>query len=141
MDCIRKITIISLERPEKQDLNQEIQWFSNCFGMFNKRDKEKSCFRIFINLLKERDSLSSEQIARRSNLSRATVIHHLSKLINSGLVLEEGKKYFLRVNNLEELTREIEKDVSSTFKKLLEISREIDRDLEGDEIRDFLDKV
>lgn len=129
MTHFKRITIISSEKPKNQDLNQEIQWFSNCLGMFNERDKEKSCFRIFINLLKESKPLSSDQIANMSNLSRATVIHHISRLMDSGLVIVKGNRYSLRVNRLEKLTREIEKDILSTFKRLKEISKEIDEEL------------
>jgi len=131
MEYVKKIVIINSEKPKNSNLNEEIQWFSNCLGMFNKRDKEKSCFRIFVNLLKERNPLSSEQIAQRSHLTRATVIHHLSKLINSGIVVEKNKKYVLRDNNLENLIKKIEKDVLFTFKKLKEVSKGIDRELKN----------
>jgi predicted transcriptional regulator len=129
MDYFKEIRILNLKPVKKQPLNDEIQWFSNCLGMFNKRDKEKSCFRIFIHLLKEGGSLSSEQLAQRSNLSRATVIHHASRLMDSGLVIRKENLYVLRFNNLQDLTREIEKDVHSTFEKLREVSKKIDEEL------------
>ncbi|MEA3248552.1 MAG: winged helix-turn-helix transcriptional regulator [Nanoarchaeota archaeon] len=132
MEYVKEIRILNIKPSLKQPLNEEIQWFSNCLGMFNKRDKEKSCFRIFIHLLKERDYLSSEQLAERSNLSRATVIHHASRLIDSGLVMKKEEGYFLRFDSLEDLTKEIEKDVCSTFKKLREISKKIDEELRRD---------
>ncbi len=130
MNYVKRIIIINSEKPKDLNLNQEIQWFSNCLGMFNKRDKEKSLFRIFINLLKERQPLSSEQIAQLSNLSRATVIHHISRLRESGLVIEKDKRYALRINNLRDLTQSIEEDIISTFKNLKKISREIDKGLQ-----------
>jgi len=130
MEYLKEIRIINLKPIKKQPLNEEIQWFSNCLGMFNKRDKEKSCFRIFIHLLKEGGSLSSEQLAQKSNLSRATVIHHISRLMDSGLVTKKPSGYFLRFDSLEDLTKEIEKEVTSTFKRLREISRRIDEELE-----------
>ena len=130
MEYLREIRILNLKPSRGQALNEELQWFSNCLGMFNKRDKEKSCFRIFIHLLEEKGSLPSEQLAQRSNLSRATVIHHASRLIDSGLVTKKENCYLLRFNSLEDLTKEIEKDVSSTFKKLREISRKIDEGME-----------
>ena len=129
MRYFKEITIINSDALREHTLNEEIQWFSNCLGMFNKRDKEKSCFRIFINLLKEKDFLSSEKLAQRSNLSRATVIHHISKLMDSGLVVKEEKGYALKINNLEDLTNEIEKEVFSTFEKLRKISKKIDEEL------------
>lgn len=129
MVCIRKILIVNSKESKQENLNQKIQWFSKSLGMFNKRDKEKSCFRIFINLLKNKQPLSSEQIAKFSNLSRATVIHHLSKLTDYGLVVEKNKKYLLREKNFEGLTQKIEEDILSTFKKLKKISKEIDNQL------------
>lgn len=129
MNYLKKITIINIKKPKEQNLNQELQWFSNCLGMFNKRDKEKSCFRIFISFLNEKAPLSSDQIAQKTHLSRATVIHHISRLRNTGIIIEKEKRYFLRINKLEDLTKEIEKDVISTFRELKKISKKIDEEL------------
>lgn len=130
MDYFREITIINLNKLENNELNQDIQWISNCLGMFNKRDKEKSCFRIFINLLKEQNPISSDEIAERSNLSRGTVIHHISKLRDSGIVIKKDKGYTLKTRNFEELIEEIEKDVFNTMRKIKEVSKRIDERLE-----------
>jgi len=129
MGSFKEITIINSEISFDENLNEKLQSFSNCLGMFNKRDKEKSCFRIFVHLLKEKDSLSSEQLAKRSNLSRATIIHHLSKLIDSDLVIKKDKGYALRFNNLENLTNRIEENIFLTFKNLKKVSKEIDEKL------------
>jgi predicted transcriptional regulator len=136
MDYFREITIINLNKLENNELNQDIQWISNCLGMFNKRDKEKSCFRIFINLLKEENPISSDEIAEKSNLSRGTVIHHISKLRGSGIVIKKDKGYTLKTRNFEELIEEIEKDVFNTMKKIKEVSKQIDKRLE----EEFKDK-
>ena len=126
MEYLKEIRILNVDFSRGRALNEELQTFSNCLGMFNKRDKEKSCFRIFVHLLEEKGYLSSEQLAKRSNLSRATVIHHVSRLIDSGLVMKKERGYFLRFDSLENLTKEIEKDVRLTFKKLREMSKRID---------------
>ena len=130
MEYLKEIRILKVRPLKERPLNEELQEFSNCLGMFNKRDKEKSCFRIFIHLLEEKGYLSSDQLAKRSNLSRATVIHHVSRLIDSGIVMKKEQGYFLRFGSLEDLTREIEKDVCSTFRRLREISKKIDERLE-----------
>ncbi|MCK5450062.1 winged helix-turn-helix transcriptional regulator [Candidatus Pacearchaeota archaeon] len=130
MEYLKEIRILNVDFSRKRVLNEELQMFSHCLGMFNKRDKEKSCFRIFVHLLEEKGYLSSEQLAKRSNLSRATVIHHIGRLIDSGLVMKKEQGYFLRFDSLEDLTREIEKDVCSTFKRLRKISKRIDEGLD-----------
>src|SRR3989344_8984635 len=117
-----RITIMRIGR-NSDDINEEIQWFSKSIGMFNERDKEKSCYRIFIQLLesaKNHRALTSDQIALRSNLSRGTVIHHINKLMDAGLVINEKNRYMLRVNNLQRLVDEIEDDIDKVLSDLRE---------------------
>ncbi len=126
------IKIIKLKKPSQKDVNSDIQWFSESLGLFGKRDKEKSCFRVFIELLKatrQRKALSSDELAFRSNLSRATVVHHLNKLIKAGIVLSAQNRYFLRVDNLETLVEEIKKDINRVFIDLEDMAKEIDDEL------------
>ena len=63
------------------------------------------------------------------SLSRGTVIHHLHKLLDSGIVVPASKGYILRVNNLQELVDEVEKDTIRTISDLKKMAREIDEGL------------
>ena len=127
-----KITVIKIRKPAEKDVNKDLQWFSQSLGLFGERDKEKSCFRLFLELIKaarRRKTLSSDELAVRANLSRATVIHHLNKLQESGLVITHNNKYLLRVDNLENLVSEIKKDIMRTFEDLQDIARDLDEEL------------
>jgi len=127
----RKITIIT-ERKIFRNINEELQWFANSLGLFNLRDKDKSCFRIFLELLKASKlnlGLKSEDLAKKLKLSRATVVHHLDKLMKAGIVINEKNYYVLRTNSLEELVDEIRNDVENCFKTLREVAKEIDEKL------------
>lgn len=114
------------------DLNNTLQDFCDSFGLLSERDKEKSCFRIFIELIKaekNRDRLSSEEIASKSNLSRATVIHHIERLENSCLIKSKKNRYFLASPNLEKITEDIEKEMFRLLKKLKKTAKKLDKDL------------
>lgn len=129
---IRKITIIKLNKLESFNLNEDLQWFSNSLGLFGERDKEKSCFRVFLEILKTSKTnkgISSEQIAIRSNLSRATVIHHIYTLSSKGLVISRDNRYFLRVKNLEELVDLIRSDTVDVLKDLKKTAKDLDNEL------------
>ncbi len=124
----RKITIVKLSKPQ-HSINEELQWFGNSLDLFNIRDKDRSCFRIFIELLKttkKGEPISSDELARKLNLSRGTVVHHLNKLIESGIVMIVKNKYILRGNNLLELVEEIEADTKRTLHELKRVARDID---------------
>jgi len=125
----RRITIVRMRKPREKDVNRDLQWFSESLGLFTERDREKSCFRIFVELIKaarKKQALSSDDIAYRSNLSRGTVVHHLNRLIESGLVVNHDNRYILRVDNLEELIEEIKKDVIKTLEDLKRIAEDLD---------------
>lgn len=128
----QRITIIKSRAPEKENLNYELQWFGNSLGLFNLRDKDKSCFRMFITLLKavkKDEVLSSDELADRLNLSRGTIVFHLNKMMDSGIVITKNKKYMLRVENLKELIDEMERDMKKACSNLREIAEDIDERL------------
>jgi predicted transcriptional regulator len=129
MPTFHKITIIRTSKPHNLELNQEIQWISHSLGLFGDRDKEKSCFRVFVELIKsnkEDKMLSSDELAERSNLSRGTVIHHLNRLMDAGIVLNHRNRYMLRVNNLQSLINQIHRELDDYFRDLRKIAEEID---------------
>ncbi len=125
----KKITIVTIRKPSDDNINQELQWFGHSLGLFNDRDKDKSRFRIFLELLKAakmKHPLTSDQLAYMLKLSRGTVIHHINDLMKSGLVVHEGNRYMLRVDNLSDLIEEIETDIQRTTASLKNIAKKID---------------
>lgn len=128
----QRITIVNIRKPAEHNVNQELQWLGSSLGLFNLRDKDKSCFRVFIELLKsakKNQTSTSDELALRLSLSRGTIIHHINKLMESGLVIHEGNKYILRVENLRTLIEEVEKDIKRACEDLKEIAKEIDERL------------
>lgn len=124
----QRITIVRIRGPEKV-LNTELQWLSESLGLFSERDKDRSCFRLFLAILQSKKPLSSDELAYKLNLSRATVIHHLSKLIASGLVVIEEDKYVLRGKNLQQTLKAMKEDVLSAYEEMEDKAKEIDKKL------------
>lgn len=128
----QRITIVKISKPHQNSINEKLQWFGNSLGLFNLRDKNKSCFRIFIELLKNARKgvgSTSDELAAKLDITRGTVIHHINKLMETGIIHHEGNIYYLRVNNLKYLIEELEKDVSRTLSDLKAVASEIDDNL------------
>ena len=127
-----KITIVSIRKPKERDLNERLQWFGASLGLFGKRDKDKSCFRIFIELLKnlkEQGPVSSDELALRTGLTRGTVVHHLNKLMSSGIVTAEKNGYQFKMDNLEGLAEIVKDNVNRAFDNLKETAKDLDNEL------------
>ena len=128
----QRITIVNIRKPSEHNVNQELQWFGSSLGLFNLRDRDKSTFRVFIQLLKsakQKQTLTSDELAARLGLSRGTVIHHINKLMEAGMVIHEGNKYVLRVDSLKSLVDEVEKDFKRACEDLKEMTDQIDERL------------
>lgn len=128
----QKIIIIRNRLPKKQ-VNEELQWFGDSLGLFNLRDKDKSCFRVFLELVKSAKHgtpITSDEIAEKLYLSRGTVIHHINKMIESGIIIHQANKYMLRVDNLSQLIEELKKDAERTLNDLKQVAEDIDKWLE-----------
>ncbi|HLD89156.1 MAG TPA: winged helix-turn-helix domain-containing protein [Candidatus Nanoarchaeia archaeon] len=129
----QKILLHKIRKPLRKNLNEDLQWIGRSFGFFNPRDKDRSMFRLFIELLqasKHKQELSSEHIAQLLNISRGTVVHHLNKLIEAGIVVENRNRYKLRVDSLELLVDELERDIKRNFEDIKEVARDVDSMME-----------
>jgi len=129
---IRRITIIREKIVPAKNINDELQWIGTSLGLFNLRDKDSSCFRLFIELLKaakENRMLSSDELAYRLNLSRGTVVHHINKMMEAGIIVTEKRKYALRVDTLHKLIDEIERDMKESMEQMRKVAEEIDKEL------------
>ena len=125
----RRITITQVRKPVKKNLNEELQWIGSSLGLFNPRDKDKSCFRIFIEMLKATKAnkpMSSDELAFKTGLSRGTVVHHLNKMREAGLIITSEGGYLLRVGKLEAVIDEIQKDMNRACDDMRKIARNID---------------
>ncbi|HOI19219.1 MAG TPA: ArsR family transcriptional regulator [Candidatus Woesearchaeota archaeon] len=128
----RYISLRYVEYDDGYNVNELIQWFGKSIGLFGPRDREKSCFRLFVELFKagaNDSSLTSDELASLLSLSRGTVIHHLDRLIEIGLVSSRKNKYFIKEKTFEELIKTLEEDINTMLENLKVASKKLDDDL------------
>ncbi len=127
-----RVTLVRIRKTQGGNLNQELQWLGNSLGLFNLRDRDSSCFRVFITLVRAANQdkpLTSDEIAERLHLSRGTVVHHLHRLMESGIVVKEKEGYLLRESSIERLIKDIHQDMEMMFSELSDAARQIDESL------------
>lgn len=128
---ITKITIVN-KQSNAQNINDLLLAFGDSLGLFSARDKDKSCYRIFIvlvNALRHDVELTSDELALRTGLSRGTVIHHLNHLMATGIVSNYKNKYFIAFDTFEELVENMRSSVNELFDDISVLAKRIDNDL------------
>ena len=130
---ITKVTIISTAPEPDNNINDLLLLFGTSLGLFGIRDKDKSCYRVFITLvkaLKHKIELTSDELAAQTGLTRGTVVHHLNRLMEAGIVTNYRNKYFIDYPSLEDLVIHMKQGVDVMFDKLQGVAREIDDKLD-----------
>ncbi|PLW79360.1 hypothetical protein C0585_08085 [Candidatus Woesearchaeota archaeon] len=119
-----------MNRDVPEQIDEELQWIGSSLGLFNLRDKDKSCYRIFITLLKnakDQKILSSDELAYITGLSRGTVVHHLNKMLSSNIIRLVDNGYVLRGKNLIELIELLKNDSIKLFDDLKKVAEKVDK--------------
>ena len=130
MPPIDRITIINANLPKTTDVNTELQWLGSTLGLFGERDKDSSCFRIFVAVFdasNKNKSVSSNDIAHSCELARGTVIYHLNRLQDAGLIVHKNTRYYLSGDSMEDSMKQIQNEVSRMLTLLELVARSIDR--------------
>ena len=127
-----RVTIVNIRLPRRADINTELQWFGGALGLFGDRDKDSSCFRIFVALVRatrNNQGLSSDDIAQQTTLTRGTVVHHLNKLQDAGLVTHNELRYHLVGNSLQSALKNVHEEINDAFTVLDAVAKDIDEKL------------
>ncbi len=132
-DALAEYLILDVRLPLTPDFDSDVEWICKSFGFLESRDKEKTAAKIFKALLeaaKEGKGLSSDELSEKVGLTRGTMVHHLNKLTQSGLVIRREGQYELRGRSLQRTIREIKRDLDRIFENMEQVAESIDKKLE-----------
>jgi len=122
-----------IKPPKKVDEEKDIEWMCRSLSLFTNRDADMNAYKIFRALLqssKNNEPVSSTILAGDLKLSRGTVLFHLQKFSQAGLITRvKGRKYTLRKTNLEETIEAMMKDIEGMFERIRKVASEIDKEL------------
>ncbi|TGC08314.1 MarR family transcriptional regulator [Methanolobus halotolerans] len=129
----QQILLVKLEKPRDKELEQDIHWLCNSFGLSSGRDTENLATKIVMDLLHQmsadEEKVSPEKIAESLEITHSRVNHHVRNLINSGLIYRERRRLCLRGGSLKAAVQEMRKDSERIFNELEEIAEEIDKQM------------
>lgn len=120
---IRYVTVPS----EDDDLDAGLDFIYQCLGLGDERDEiGMMVFRALVKASRQGTGISSRDIAQLSDVTQAAIIYHLNQFKRSGLVVKEGRNYYLRGHTLENTLEEMESDMTRRFGRMKKIAKKID---------------
>ncbi len=123
----RQIVIRYISVPvQEEDADTEIDYIYQCLGLGDEKDDVgRAVFRALVKASMRGEGISSRDIMALNEVSQAAVIYHLNLFQRSGLLVKDGRNYFLRAPTLEQTLDEMENDVHLRFEHLKSIAKKI----------------
>lgn len=125
-----RIVIRFFERPDSDEPEEIIRWFCRVFGLSNPEEKdpiEEQILLEFARAAQHSDGLTSSELDIDTDLARSTIIYHLNRFIEVGLIVKKGRKYYLRGSEMQKAIEEIEYDIEREMRRMLDTAKEFDR--------------
>ena len=129
---MRRFILAEIKKPREKGLGTDVDWMCECLGIVTPRDRDRTSTKILMVMLraaKEDEGLSSDDIAGKVGITRGTVVHHIKRYIDSGVVVKHRTTYELRTNSLRDTLDEIEMDMERTIRRMKQIAQEIDDEM------------
>ncbi|GEM_PF-1003063 len=121
---------IIVRRPGKVDGESHdiVVRFCQSLRIVEERDTDGTVVRVVRTILQEgRDKpVGGTELAEASGLKRVTVLHHLRRLEDLGLVERHAHRYMLRPSSLEVLMEGMRRDTLAMLAEAEEMAKEID---------------
>ncbi len=128
-DTLADYRLLDIRKPAALDVEKDFRWICRSFGFLEPRDKQRTAYQILrtiVEAARQDGGISSDQLAEQIGLSRGTMVHHLNKLIKSGLVIHHEGQYKLRGRNFKTTIEEIKRDLSRIFENLQNVAETVD---------------
>ncbi|MGC8649167.1 MAG: hypothetical protein ACP5UN_03035 [Candidatus Micrarchaeia archaeon] len=127
-----KIEINTVAKPSKKHEKDILKWFCLELGLTTKDDEEGIEIAILKNLIMaayKDKGITSLKLKELLNypIARSTVIYHLNRLIDAGLIVKKGRYYFLRGTIMSRTIEELEYDLDREFKRMIEAAEQLDK--------------
>jgi hypothetical protein len=126
---MQQIVVRFIEKPDPNDAEGIIRWFCDVFGLSNPEAEnpvEEQILKSFVEAARDGIGLSSSSLDLEAKLAKSTVIYHLNRFRDAGLIVKRGRKYYLRAGEMEKVIQEIGYDLERELRSLIDTSKRLD---------------
>lgn len=120
--------MLFLRLSPPSDPDDELERFCRHVCLVSQRDMDGTATAVVRVMLQAARSepVGSSRLAELARLNRVTVIHHLHRLEQMGLVAHTGRKYQMSVGSFSDMVRQMRTDTEEMLSEVEEMARRID---------------
>ena len=117
------------------DEGDALEIFCRRLQIISRRDMDGTVTVVFRSMLMQGRirPVGSSELAEMTRLNRVTIIHHLQRLEQMGLVEHTERKYRLRVHDLSEAVEQMREEMMRSFEEAESLATQLDKQMGMDE--------
>jgi len=121
---IRRVVPIIIH-PKPDD---ELEQFCRSLQIVTRRDTDGTVTTVIRTMMTEfpQDSVGSTELAQKTNLNRVTILHHLKRLQDAGIVQKYERRYRLSPHGFGEVVRKMREQTEQMFSQAQDLARKLD---------------
>ena len=123
-----QLSVRDMDEPRESNQEKQIEWIFQCLGFGDKDDKVAN--EVFKQLVKKSDKgVRSVEISGRCHVSQGAVVYHLNTFMRNGVVIKQGRYYYLKRARLDNTLDEMEAEMLRRFERMKRIARLIEEEM------------
>lgn len=128
----REVRIRHIIKKRHDSVEDTINLLCESLGVIGPRDVDNTSIKIFKELLKAlrgEKVMTSDELAEKVGLTRGAIVHHLNRMVKTGVVIRSSRGYEIRSYDLESLIDEVRTDVNRFLEDIRNVAKELDKAL------------
>ena len=124
-----KIIIIRrVEDPPTLTPESKLEWICECLGLNKNDELAMRIFKALVLAGEKGDGVSTREIMEKADVTQGAIVYHMNSFIRSGLIIKQGRRYFLRAQTLENTIEEMEQDMLRMMDRMRKIAKMLEMD-------------
>ena len=120
----REISIREVAEPRVADPDATIEYIFRCLGGSEDDELAKEVFRELVKTGEK--GVRSKEIQEKTGVTQGAVVYHLNTFRRSGLIIKEGRYYYLKRPTLDRTLEEMEYEMLRHFQRMKKLAKLMD---------------
>ena len=119
----RQILIRKVDTPPEPSPESKLEWICECLGINPDDDLAREIFKSLVRASENGKGVSTRELKDRAHVTQGAIVYHMNVFIRSGMIVKQGRMYYLRANSLEDTIEEMENEMLAMMNRMRKIAR------------------
>jgi predicted transcriptional regulator len=124
----RQIIIRRVESPPELTPESKLEWICECLGIDAGDELAREIFKELVLASEKGEGVSTREMKEKAHVTQGAIVYHMNSFMRSGIIVKQGRRYYLRSRSLENTIEDIEQDMIRVMSRMRKIAKLLEDD-------------